>query len=66
MLEAILLKFVMWSTEIGGRVHSKIGSFCKDSTELRMHENHVFFLPVSILMVLRAGFLGHTTHYHVL
>ena len=23
-LEAILLKFGMWSTEVGGRVHSKI------------------------------------------
>ena len=35
-----------------------------------MCENHVFFLPVNILMVRHAGFLGHKTHgskthYHV-
>ena len=28
------------------------------SMELCMHENHILFLPVNILMVWRAGFLG--------
>ena len=31
--------------------------------ELQRCENHVFFLPVNILTVWRAGFLGRTTHY---
>ena len=44
---------------------AKIVSFCKDSTELRMCENRVFLLPVNILMVLSAGFLGRMTHYRV-
>ena len=30
-----------------------------------MCENDVFFLPVNILKVWRAGFLGRTTHYRV-
>ena len=48
-----------------GMSTAKIVSFHKDSTELKLHENCVFFLPVNILTVLRAGFLVHTTHYHV-
>ena len=30
-----------------------------------MCENHVFLLPINILTVWHAGFLGRTTHYHV-
>ena len=30
-------------------------------TELHRCENYIFFLPVNILTVWRAGFLGHTT-----
>ena len=37
----------------------------KEITELHMCENCVFFLPVNILMVWCAGFLGRTTHYRV-
>ena len=40
-------------------------SFREDSTELRMRENRIFFLPVNILKVLRVGFLGCMTHYRV-
>ena len=64
MLEAILLKFGMWSTEVGGGVSTaKIILFHKGSTELRRCENHIFFLPVNIFTVLRADFLAtlHTT-----
>ena len=34
-------------------------------TELHRCENWVFFLPVNILTVWRAGFLGRTTHHRV-
>ena len=34
-------------------------------TELQRCENCVFCLPVNILMVWRAGFLGRTAHYRV-
>ena len=63
-LEVTLLKFGMWSTYVGGHVHSKIVLFHKGSTELRRCENSVFFLPVNILTVLRQ-LLGRTTHYRV-
>ena len=56
--DAISLKFGMWSTDIGGCVHSKIVLICKGSKELQWCKNHVFFLLVNILMVLRAGFLA--------
>ena len=49
-LEAILLKFGMWSAEVGGSVHSENRLvFNHGSTELRMCENCVFFLPVNTL-----------------
>ena len=34
-------------------------------TEIQRCENDVFVLPVNILTVWRAGFLGRTTHYRV-
>ena len=34
-------------------------------TELHRCENCIFFLPVNILTVWHAGFLGRTTHYRV-
>ena len=34
-------------------------------TELQRCENRVYFLPVNILTVWRAGFLGRTTYYRV-
>ena len=54
-LEAILLKFGMWSAEVGGSVHSKnrLGS-----TELRRCENCIFFLPVNILTGVACRLLG--------
>ena len=55
----------MWSTNVSGVSTAKIVSFCEDSTELQMDENRVFFLPVSILTVLCASFLGYMTHYRV-
>ena len=64
MPEAISLKFGMWSTEVGGNVHSKIrlvSSRQHRATEVRK----LRFLPVNILRGLRAGFLGRTTHYRV-
>ena len=33
--------------------------------ELCMHEKDVFVLPVNILTLWRAGFLGCMTHYYV-
>ena len=44
MLEAILLKCGMWSTDIGRHVHRKIVVFYKGSTELRMREKKLHFL----------------------
>ena len=35
------------------------------STEIQRCENRVYFLPVNVLTVWRAGFLGRTTHYRV-
>ena len=64
MPEAISLKFGMWSTEVGGNVHSKIhlvSSRQHRATEVRK----LRFLPVNILTGLRAGFLGRTTRYRV-
>ena len=34
-------------------------------TELQRCENYIYFLPVNILMIWRAGFLGRTIHYSV-
>ena len=62
MLEEILLKFGCGLLMVEGVYTAKIILFHKGSTELRMH---IFFLPVNILTVLSAGFLGHTTHYRV-
>ena len=50
---------------LAGISTAKIVVFHKDSTELGMHKNRVFFLFVNILTVLRAGFFGRTTHCHV-
>ena len=41
--EAILLKFGIRSTEVGGSVHSKIVLFHRSNTELRRCENCIFF-----------------------
>ena len=68
MLETILLKFGMWSTEVGGNVHSKNRLVSQGSTELRIYGGakiaFSFFLSIYSL-VLHASFLGHTTHYCV-
>ena len=64
-LEAILLKFGMWSTEVEGRVHSKnrlVSSRQHRATGVTIAFS--FFLSIYSL-VLHAGFLGRTTHYHV-
>ena len=65
-LEAILLKFRMWSAEGGGGIHSKnrlVSSRQHKATEVRKLRFY-FFLSI-YSRVLRAGFLGRTTHYHV-
>ena len=51
--------------QLEGISTAKIVLFHQGSTELRRCENCVFFLPVNILTVLRAGFLGRMTHYRV-
>ena len=56
--EAISLKFGMWSTEVGGSVHSKTVLFRQGSTELQRCENCIFFLPVNILTGVARQFLG--------
>ena len=56
---AILLKFDI------GKGHLQYKNDSNSGRELRMHENHVLFLPVIILMVWCADFLGCMTHYHV-
>ena len=62
-LEAISLKFGMWSAEGGGSVHSK--------NRLKAAQRYggakiafSFFLSI-YSRVLRADFLGRTTHYRV-
>ena len=64
--EAISLKFGMWSAAVGGHVHSKnrhVSSRQHRATEVR---KIAFSFFVSIYSrVLRAGFLGRTTHYRV-
>ena len=56
--EAISLKFGMWTTEVGGSVHSKNRLVHQGSTELRRCENCVFFLPVNILTGVARRLLG--------
>ena len=52
MLWVILLKFGMWTTEVGGHFYGKkIVSFCKGSMELCMHENYIIVLPVNDTLV---------------
>ena len=58
MLEAISLKFGMWSTEVGGMSIAKIVVFHQGSTELRRCENYVFLLPVNILTRVAHRILG--------
>ena len=64
-LEVISLKFGMWSAEVGGSVHSKnrlVSSRQHRASEVqKLH----FLSSCLYLRVLRAGFLGRTTHYHV-
>ena len=57
-LEAISLKFGMWSAEGGGSVHSKNRLVSLGSTELRRRENFVFFFPVNILTGVARRLLG--------
>ena len=65
-LEAISLKFGMWSTEVGGNVHSKKSSCFIKAAQSYGGAKIVFSFFLSIYsQVLRAGFLGHTTHYRV-
>ena len=52
---AILLEFGMWTTDGEVHVHCKNHFIHKGSTELQMHENRIFFLPVNIFTVLSAG-----------
>ena len=63
-LEAISLKFGIWSTEgsVEGVSTAKIVLFHQDSIELRRCENYVFVLPVNILAGVARWLLGpHNT-----
>ena len=63
--EAISLKFGMWSAEAGGSVHSK-NRLVSSRQQSYGGAKIVFSFFLSIyLRVLRAGFLGRTTHYRV-
>ena len=57
-LKAILLKFGMWSTEVGESVHSKNCLVHQGSTELQRCENCVFYLPLNILTDVARRLLG--------
>ena len=59
--EAISLKFGMWSTEVGGSVHS----FIKAAQSYGGAKIAFSFFLSIYSRVLRAGFLGRTTHYRV-
>jgi len=54
----ILLKFGMWGTEGGGRLHyeNSLSSTREHGATVCMCENHVLVLPVNILTVWRVGF----------
>ena len=67
-LEVISLKFRMWCTEVGGRVHSKnclVLLRQHRATEVQISCFLSFCQYTGVLTVLRAGFLGCTTHYRV-
>ena len=57
-LEAILLKFGMWSLKLEGMSTAKIVLFHQGSTELQRYENCVFVLPVNILTGVVRQLLG--------
>ena len=64
--EAISLKFGMWSTEVGGSVHSKKSScFVKAAQSFGSAKIAFSFFLSIYSRVLRAGFLGRTAHYRV-
>ena len=58
MLEAILLKFGMWSTEVGGRVHSKNRLVSSRQHRATVAQKYVFVLSVNILMGVAHWLLG--------
>ena len=65
--EAISLKFGMWSAEVEGHVHSKnrlVSSRKHRASYGGAKIAFSFFLSI-YSRVLRAGFLGRTTHYRV-
>ena len=47
---------------LAGTSAATLVSIVSGITELQRCENRVYFLPVNILTVWRAGFLGRTTH----
>ena len=51
--------------KVAGVCNIKIIPIRKGSMELHKHENHIFFLPINILTVWCASFLGCMTHYRV-
>ena len=65
-LEAISLKLGMWSTDVGGHVHSK-NCLISSRKHRTRYENCVFVLPVNILTGVARRFLGlHDTLPRVL
>ena len=64
--EAISLKFGMWSAAVGGNVHSKKSScFIKEAQSYGGAKIAFSFFLSIYSRVLRASFLGRTTHYRV-
>ena len=63
--EAIFFKFGMWTPLPSRHFCSNFGFNRIRNTELKRCENRVYFLPVNILTVWCAGFLGCMTHYRV-
>ena len=56
-----LLKFGMWDAEGGGNLYKNDSKFKRGAQSYICVKNDVLFLPVNILMVWHAGFLGRTT-----
>ena len=65
MAGVIFFKLGMWTSLPSRHFYSNF-SFNRGITELQRCENRVYFLPVNILTVWRAGFLSRTIHYRVL
>jgi len=65
MAKVISFKFKTWCPLCREQLHHKFGAIQEGITELRLHENCDFVLPVNMLTsFVHPVFLGCTTHYH--